>query len=143
MRRAIRSGRAGDFITAPEISQIFGELIGVWCGELWQQIGRPDPVILAELGPGRGTLMTRPAARRRDGAGVSPCAAPPSGRGEPGTARRAGTARSADFDPPGWTQIEDLPDGPLLLIANEFLDALPIRQFVRGGVHWARADGRP
>src|SRR5437764_7941428 len=50
-------GRAGDFITAPEISQIFGELIGLWCADLWQRIGRPDPVILAELGPGRGTLM--------------------------------------------------------------------------------------
>src|SRR3954451_10120245 len=51
-------GRAGDFITAPEISQIFGELIGLWCADLWQRIGRPDPVIVAELGPGRGTLMT-------------------------------------------------------------------------------------
>ena len=51
-------GRAGDFITAPEISQIFGELIGLWCADLWQRIGRPDPVILAELGPGHGTLMT-------------------------------------------------------------------------------------
>src|SRR5207244_11916812 len=51
-------GRAGDFITAPEISQIFGELIGVWCADLWQQMGAPGSVILAELGPGRGTLMT-------------------------------------------------------------------------------------
>src|SRR5712692_9818831 len=50
-------GRAGDFITAPEISQIFGELIGLWCAELWRGIGRPDPVILTELGPGRGALM--------------------------------------------------------------------------------------
>src|SRR5690348_2229265 len=51
-------GRAGDFITAPEISQIFGELIGLWFAEIWRQLGQPDPVILAELGPGRGTLMT-------------------------------------------------------------------------------------
>ena len=50
-------GRAGDFITAPEISQIFGELIGLWCADLWQRIGRPDPIIIAELGPGRGALM--------------------------------------------------------------------------------------
>src|ERR1700704_6085308 len=65
-------GRAGDFITAPEISQIFGELVGLWCADLWQHVGRPDPVILAELGPGRGTLMadllraaaTVPAFRR-------------------------------------------------------------------------------
>src|SRR5438067_12041136 len=50
-------GRAGDFITAPEISQIFGELIGLWCADLWQHVGRPDPIIVAELGPGRGALM--------------------------------------------------------------------------------------
>ena len=50
-------GAAGDFTTAPEISQIFGELIGVWCADLWQRMGRPDPMIVAELGPGRGVLM--------------------------------------------------------------------------------------
>src|SRR6202035_5101423 len=50
-------GRTGDFITAPEISQIFGELIGLWCADLWQRTGQPEPIILAELGPGRGTLM--------------------------------------------------------------------------------------
>ncbi len=49
-------GAAGDFVTAPEISQIFGELIGLWCALVWEQIGRPDPVILAELGPGSGVL---------------------------------------------------------------------------------------
>src|SRR5436309_6118913 len=51
-------GAAGDFTTAPEISQIFGELIGLWCAEFWRQMGQPDPVILAELGPGRGVLMS-------------------------------------------------------------------------------------
>src|SRR5262249_41078902 len=51
-------GAAGDFTTAPEISQIFGELLGLWCAELWDRIGRPDPIILAELGPGRGVLMS-------------------------------------------------------------------------------------
>ncbi len=50
-------GRHGDFITAPEVSQIFGELIGVWCLAAWELMGRPDPVRLVELGPGRGTLM--------------------------------------------------------------------------------------
>ena len=50
-------GSAGDFITAPEISQIFGELIGLWCADSWRHIGRPDPVILAELGPGSGALL--------------------------------------------------------------------------------------
>src|SRR5689334_16495258 len=50
-------GRAGDFTTAPEISQVFGELIGLWCADLWQRAGRPDPILLVELGPGRGTLL--------------------------------------------------------------------------------------
>src|SRR5208283_3191908 len=50
-------GAGGDFVTAPEISQIFGELIGLWCAHSWEQAGRPDPVILVELGPGRGTMM--------------------------------------------------------------------------------------
>src|SRR4029077_8434258 len=50
-------GSAGDFITAPEISQVFGELIGLWCADLWRHIGEPDPVILAELGPGSGALL--------------------------------------------------------------------------------------
>ena len=50
-------GASGDFITAPEISQIFGELIGLWCADLWQRMGSPDPVVVAELGPGRGVLI--------------------------------------------------------------------------------------
>ncbi len=50
-------GAKGDFITAPEISQVFGELIGLWCADLWQKMGAPDPVLVCELGPGRGTLM--------------------------------------------------------------------------------------
>src|SRR5271165_6556143 len=50
-------GRRGDFTTAPEISQVFGELIGLWCADLWDRMGRPDPLLLDELGPGRGTLL--------------------------------------------------------------------------------------
>lgn len=129
-------GAAGDFTTAPEVSQIFGELIGVWCVELWHRMGRPDPVIVAELGPGRGTLMTDllravatiPEFRRA--LRLHLVEASPVLRAE--QEQRLGRFR------PAWVkQIEDLPDGPLLLIANEFLDALPIRQFVRGAVHWA------
>ena len=128
-------GAAGDFTTAPEISQMFGELLGLWAAALWMQMGRPDPVILAELGPGRGTLMadalratarvpgfhaacrlhlveTSPALRARQ--------------------RQALAGRDVAWhDRPG-----DIPAGPLLLLANEFLDALPIRQFVRGEHGW-------
>jgi NADH dehydrogenase [ubiquinone] 1 alpha subcomplex assembly factor 7 len=129
-------GAAGDFTTAPEISQIFGELIGLWCAELWQRIGRPDPVILAELGPGRGVLMsdvvraadTVPQFRRA--LRIHLVDASPVLRAE--QKRRLGDARPIWLD-----RIEDLPDGEMLLIANEFLDALPIRQLVRTGSGWS------
>ena len=75
-------GAQGDFITAPEISQVFGELIGLWCARMWRQLGKPDPVILAELGPGRGVLikdLLRAAATVPE---FQPRAAPPPGRSE-------------------------------------------------------------
>ncbi len=89
-RRAIRWARAGDFITAPEISQIFGELIGLWCAELWQRLGAPDPVLLVELGPGRGTLMADALRAARIVPGFGQRFTPPSGRAQPGVARQAG-----------------------------------------------------
>lgn len=128
-------GAAGDFTTAPEISQIFGELIGLWCADLWRQIGRPNPIILAELGPGRGVLMSdllraaRTVPEFRRALRLWLVEASPLLRAE--QERRLGEAR------PLWANgIEDLPDGAMLLIANEFLDALPIRQFVRGADKW-------
>jgi NADH dehydrogenase [ubiquinone] 1 alpha subcomplex assembly factor 7 len=128
-------GARGDFITAPEISQIFGELVGLWCALMWEEIGRPDPVLLAELGPGSGALaidLLRSAAvspqfRRA----LHPYLVEVSPRLRSAQQHRLGT------DDIVWlTRIEDLPDGPLLLVANEFLDALPIRQLVRGRRHW-------
>jgi len=132
-RRPIGAG--GDFVTAPEISQIFGELVGLWCALMWQRIGCPDPVILAELGPGSGVLaadLLRAAAAipefrraiRLHLVEVSPIL------------RIEQQRRLAMADPHLHTRIEDLPDGPILLVANEFLDALPIRQLVRRGRHW-------
>jgi NADH dehydrogenase [ubiquinone] 1 alpha subcomplex assembly factor 7 len=129
-------GAEGDFTTAPEISQIFGELIGLWCAELWQRLGCPDPVILAELGPGRGVLMSDllraagsvPAFRRA--LRLQLVETSPVLRAE--QQRRLGAAR------PIWVdRVDELPDGALLVIANEFLDALPIRQFVRGAREWS------
>ena len=129
-------GASGDFITAPEISQIFGELIGLWCADLWQRMGRPDPVIVAELGPGRGVLMAdflRAASGVpgfREALRLHLVEASPILRAEQ---RR----RLADSDPVWIADIDALPDAPLLLVANEFLDALPIRQLVRGRADWA------
>jgi NADH dehydrogenase [ubiquinone] 1 alpha subcomplex assembly factor 7 len=129
-------GAGGDFTTAPEISQIFGELIALWCAELWFRMGRPDPVILAELGPGRGVLMSdflRAAETVPDFrhslrvylVEVSPIL------------RVAQEKRLRRAEPVWVGRIEDLPDGPMLIIANEFLDTLPIRQFVRGATYWS------
>jgi NADH dehydrogenase [ubiquinone] 1 alpha subcomplex assembly factor 7 len=129
-------GGAGDFITAPEISQIFGELIGLWCADLWRQIGEPDPVILAELGPGSGALLgdflraaaTLPEFRRA--LDLYLVETSPVLRAV--QQRRLGSA-GAHF----VASVDALPQGKLLLVANEFLDALPIRQLVRGRVEWA------
>jgi NADH dehydrogenase [ubiquinone] 1 alpha subcomplex assembly factor 7 len=129
-------GGQGDFITAPEISQVFGELIGLWCAVMWDKLGCADPVILVELGPGRGVLMSdllRAAAsvpdfRRAQRLHLVEASAP---------LRVEQVKHLAQFAPVWVPRFEDLPDGPMLLVANEFLDALPIRQFVRRGVHWA------
>ena len=129
-------GAAGDFTTAPEISQIFGECVGLWCALAWDQIGRPDPVALAELGPGRGVL----AADLLRAAAVVPAfrrslrlylvEASPLLRAE--QERRLAGAEPIWLDRP-----DQLPPGPLLVVANEFLDALPIRQLVRTEGGWA------
>ena len=129
-------GAQGDFITAPEISQVFGELIGLWCASVWDRIGRPDPVILAELGPGRGVM----AADLLRAAGTIPefRRALRLHLVESSPVFRAEQERRLGWAEPRWAaRVEDLPPGPILLVANEFLDALPIRQFVRGRSHWA------
>ena len=128
-------GTAGDFITAPEVSQVFGELVGLWCADAWDRIGRPDPVLLAELGPGRGTLMADALRALK--------VAPDFRRAlrlhlvETSPPLRALQAQTLAAAAPAWHDTaETLPPGPLLLIANEFLDALPIRQFERTGAGW-------
>lgn len=134
-------GARGDFTTAPEISQAFGECLGLWAAVLWQSMGRPAPVLLAEAGPGRGTLMAD--ALRAIGQ-VMPGfrAALRVHLVEQSPALRAAQARALEAPLAGaaatWHEdFSTLPDGPLLLLGNEFLDALPVRQFVRRGAGWA------
>ncbi|MDH3232526.1 MAG: class I SAM-dependent methyltransferase [Alphaproteobacteria bacterium] len=128
-------GAAGDFITAPEISQIFGELIGAWCATVWQQSGRPDPVNLVELGPGRGTLV---ADVLRTIGKIAPAfdAAVAVHLVETSPALRAAQASALGARPHWHEAIEDVPQAPTILIANEFFDALPIHQYVRRGRAW-------
>ena len=128
-------GRAGDFTTAPEISQVFGELIGLWCADLWSRMGRPDPVILAELGPGHGTLM-RDALRA---ARLVPefLKAVRLHLVETSPVLRRVQGKTLQAHRPVWHEtITTLPQGALLVIANEFFDALPIRQFVKAEAGW-------
>ncbi len=130
-------GAQGDFMTAPEVSQMFGEMAGLWAAVVWEMMGRPDPFVLAELGPGRGTLMAdalRAAARQ--GGFVE---AARLWLVETSPALRARQARALAAHMPSWCAcIEDVPPGPAIVIANEFFDALPVRQFVRVGTGaWA------
>lgn len=139
-RTAEPVGAGGDFITAPEISQMFGELIGLCCLDLWERMGGPSPIRLVELGPGRGALIgdalratrIRPefhaavalhlveinaALRANQAAAVAPY-----------RERLGGCAWHDGF--------AEVPAGPMLLVANEFFDALPVHQFVREGGSW-------
>jgi SAM-dependent MidA family methyltransferase len=135
-RQAPQFGRAGDFTTAPEISQAFGEVLGAWCAVMWEKMGRPDPVMLAECGPGRGTLM---ADALRAVAQAAPAfrAALRVHLVETSRSLRAAQATALPGQVAAWhDDISTLPAGPLLLLGNEFLDALPIRQFIRRGGAW-------
>ncbi|WP_209427328.1 SAM-dependent methyltransferase [Pararhodobacter sp. SW119] len=128
-------GAAGDFTTAPEISQIFGELAGLSLAQSWLDQGAPAPFALAELGPGRGTLM----ADIWRAATIVPGfhAAAHIHLVEASDPLRAAQARALRGLPVIWhARADDLPDAPLWLIANEFFDALPIRQFQRAGPAW-------
>jgi len=139
-RTADPVGAAGDFTTAPEVSQMFGELLGLWCLDLWERMGAPVPVRLVELGPGRGTLIAdalratrirpefhaaatlhlvelNPLLRKRQADAVDPY-----------RSRLAGCTWHDGF--------AEVPAGPLLLIANEFFDALPVHQFRHEATGW-------
>lgn len=128
-------GIAGDFTTAPEISQMFGELLGLALAQAWLDRGSPSPFTLAELGPGRGTLMADILRATRNVPGFHAAAQVVLVEASPHLRQ----VQAATLSPyaPGWLdRVEDLPEGPLFLIANEFLDALPVRQFQHGPQGW-------
>ena len=130
-----RIGAAGDFITAPEISQMFGELIGLWLVDLWRRAGAPTPFRLVELGPGRGTLMADALRAARLDSGFT--AGAELHLVEINRELRALQARALAGHAPRWhDNLQTVPEGAILLVANEFLDALPVRQFLRAGGGW-------
>ncbi len=128
-------GAAGDFTTAPEISQMFGELIGLALAQAWLDQGAPAPFTLAELGPGRGTLMADILRAAGAVPGFGAAARVHLVEASP-SLRQQQAARLADITVTHVADVGDLPQAPLFLVANEFFDALPIRQFVRDGAVW-------
>ncbi|MFV3074491.1 SAM-dependent methyltransferase [Niveispirillum fermenti] len=129
-------GVEGDFTTAPEISQMFGEMLGVWLADAWICQGRPNPVHLVEPGPGRGTLMADALRATARVPGFHTAIRLHLVETSPVLRRRQAAALPA-FAPQWHDNLADVPEGPLLLVANEFFDALPIRQFIRTPAGWA------
>ena len=134
-RRVLPLGAAGDFTTAPEISQMFGEMLGAWLAERWLAMGRPAAMKLIELGPGRGTLL---ADALRATSGVPGFHAAISLHlvevNEP--LRALQQAALVAWRPSWYERFDDVPAGPALIIANEFFDALPVRQFHKTAQGW-------
>jgi NADH dehydrogenase [ubiquinone] 1 alpha subcomplex assembly factor 7 len=134
-RRALPVGAAGDFTTAPEISQMFGELIGAWLAERWLATGSPSPVRLVELGPGRGTLMADALRATRGVPGFH--AALRLHLVDTNAPLRAEQHRALGAFAPAWHErFDEVPPGPALIVANEFFDALPVRQFQKTAQGW-------
>ena len=126
-------GASGDFTTAPEISQMFGELIGLCLAQTWMDQGAPAQITLAEIGPGRGTLMADALRATRGVVGFHAALSVHFIETSPTLRKRQAEAVP---DATWHDSIETLPQAPLYLVANEFFDALPIRQFTRDKAGW-------
>ena len=130
-------GAAGDFITAPEISQMFGELIGLWAAHVWTGMGAPAPVKLVELGPGRGTLMLDALRAARVAQEFFASLDVHMVETSPVLAQRQRETLAASGIPAHWHEsFAEVPEGPAIIIANEFFDALPVRHFIRTAQGW-------
>jgi SAM-dependent MidA family methyltransferase len=124
-------GRGGDFITAPEISQVFGELIGLWAGEAWRLMGEPNELRLIELGPGRGTLMADALRALRVLPSFLKSVTVHLIETSESLQSAQRTALESASCPVFWHgEISEVPPGAAIVIANEFLDCLPVRQYV-------------
>ena len=134
-RRKNPLGKTGDFITAPEISQMFGEMIGLWCADIWRQMGKPEHMTLLELGPGQGTLMhdaLRATAKIKGFHAALQVHLLESNQ----ALRNMQQAKLVEHLPMHLDDLGNLPAQPMLVIANEFFDALPIRQFEKTTEGW-------
>lgn len=133
-------GRAGDFITAPEISQVFGELIGLWCAVVWQQMGAPSTLNLIELGPGRGTLMRDALRAARAVPGFRDAITVHFVESNAMLVEEQRAALNGETVPLHWhDDMEERHDyAPTIVVANEFLDTIPTDQWVFRGGRWRK-----
>jgi NADH dehydrogenase [ubiquinone] 1 alpha subcomplex assembly factor 7 len=130
-------GRTGDFITAPEISQMFGELIGLWAAEVWRQMGSPHAVRLIELGPGRGTMMADALRAARALPAFRSALSVHLVETSPALERRQRETLAACGAPIYWHRtLAEVPPGVSIILANEFFDALPVHQAIRSAQGW-------
>jgi NADH dehydrogenase [ubiquinone] 1 alpha subcomplex assembly factor 7 len=130
-------GAAGDFITAPEVSQMFGEMLGVWCAEVWRSMGEPKAVNLVEFGPGRGTLMSDLLRAARVLPPFREAVSVHLVETSPVLVERQRAALNESGAAAEWHRsFSTVPDGPLIVIGNEFVDALPVDQFVKTDAGW-------
>jgi len=130
-------GREGDFTTAPEISQMFGELMGLWAAAVWRQMGAPDNLQLVELGPGRGTMMLDMLRAAQVAPAFRTAIVVHLVEISPALERRQRQTLNGLDVPLFWHRhLEEVPAGPLIVVANEFLDALPVHQAVKRDDGW-------
>lgn len=132
-------GAKGDFVTAPEVSQIFGEMIGLWCVDVWRQLGSPKHLTLVELGPGRGTLMKDALRAARVAPAFVAAVSVVMVEVSQVLRRLQQDALRESQLPVHWLdRFDDLDvEGPVIVVANEFFDALPMRQWVRNPQGWS------
>ena len=129
-------GRTGDFITAPEVSQLFGEMIGVWCAEAWRNLGQPVSFALVELGPGKGTMMADIMRATAHVGGFHHAKSLYLIESD-AKLRARQTEKLAPYRPQHIQDIAQIAAQPLIIVANEFFDAIPVRQFEKTFQGWA------
>lgn len=130
-------GVKGDFVTAPEISQMFGELIGLWAAETWMTLGAPEKIRLIELGPGRGTLMSDALRAARISNEFSSALEVHLVETSPVLREMQEQALAQANVPVSWHKsLDEVPEGPSIIIANEFFDCLPVRHYVKASGQW-------
>ncbi len=130
-------GAHGDFVTSPEISQMFGELLGLWAADVWTRIGAPPEIRLVELGPGRGALMADFLRAAKVAPGFFAAIEVHLVEASDKLSERQREALANCGRPVSWHRsLDDVPHGPAIFIANEFFDALPVRHYVRTPDGW-------